>query len=169
MFSPCPSLPADTAVPYLQHRVALQQPVTYSTPPLGGWAGLSVELQQPLGGLCLACPALPRDHHRLIPALGAQCPVHGVGHCKPGAEACQELKGWEWGKVGGGWGTGIPVFLIFAWNSFVGGSWAYPHRWGLGDPQDCGSGKVLHPEMGVTLRWRTEEITHGWGSWKSFR
>ena len=115
MASPCPSQPQGLLSPHLQHRVALQQPVPHSTTPLGGWAGLGIELQQPLGGLGLACPAFPRDHHRLVPALRAQCPVHSVGHREPGAEARQELRGQgpEWlqglGIPQEGLGGGIPM------------------------------------------------------------
>ena len=59
MASTCPSHPQGLLSSHLQHRVALQQPVPHSTTPLRGWAGLGIELQQPLGGLGLACPAFP--------------------------------------------------------------------------------------------------------------
>ena len=114
MASPCPSHPQGLLSPHLQHRVALQQPVPHSTTPLRGWAGLGIELQQPLGGLGLACPAFPRDHHCLVPALRAQCPIDSVSHREPGAEALQELRG-QGGRVAAGPGNptgrtgGVPL------------------------------------------------------------
>lgn len=70
--------------PHLQHRVALQQAVSHSATPFRGWAGLCIELEKSLGGLCLACPTLSRNHHCLVPTLSTKCPVYSVSHCKPG-------------------------------------------------------------------------------------
>lgn len=147
---PAPRPLAKLLSPHLQHRVALQQPVTHGTAPLGGWAGLSIELQQPLGGLCLACPAFPRDHHRLVPTLRAQCPVHSVGHREPGAEAGQELRGGG-GAVTAGDGRS------HAWCTLEDG----------GTRQDAGPGRPSQLRMRIPFRRRIERIAHGWEDWRS--
>ena len=63
---------------HLQYGVGLQQPVLDGLHLVTGGAGNGVVLQDLLGGLRLARPALARDQDALIPALRAHGAIRVV-------------------------------------------------------------------------------------------